>query len=93
MELYLLHHHARQRLAGEGLAVARTLVGNYTTSLEMAGASLTVTALDEEAKRAVGCAGAHDGAALVDPGFPCHRGWRHLHRRPVRGSGTRRRHR
>ena len=35
----------------EGLAVARTLVGNNTTSLEMAGASLTVTALDDEAKR------------------------------------------
>jgi dihydroxyacetone kinase-like protein len=51
MELYLLHHHARQRLADEGLDVVRTLVGNYTTSLEMAGASLTVTALDDEAKR------------------------------------------
>lgn len=51
MELYLLHHHARLRLAAEGLDVVRTLVGNYTTSLEMAGASLTVTALDEETKR------------------------------------------
>jgi dihydroxyacetone kinase-like protein len=51
MELYVLQHHARQRLAHEGLAVARTLVGNNTTSLEMAGASLTVTALDDEAKR------------------------------------------
>jgi dihydroxyacetone kinase-like protein len=51
MELYLLQHHARRRLAHEGLAVARTLVGNNTTSLEMAGASLTVTALDDEAKR------------------------------------------
>ena len=51
MELYLLQHHARRRLTDEGLAVARTLVGNHTTSLEMAGASLTVTALDEEAKR------------------------------------------
>ncbi|CAN7660641.1 dihydroxyacetone kinase subunit DhaK [Variovorax sp. LjRoot290] len=51
MELYLLQHHARRRLAAEGLTVARTLVGNHTTSLEMAGASLTVTALDDEAKR------------------------------------------
>jgi dihydroxyacetone kinase-like protein len=51
MELYLLQHHARRRLKEEGLAVARTLVGNHTTSLEMAGASLTVTALDDEAKR------------------------------------------
>jgi len=51
MELYLLHHHARQRLRDEGLEVARVLVGNHTTALEMAGASLTVTALDDEAKR------------------------------------------
>jgi len=28
----------------------RSLVGNYTTSLEMAGASLTVTLLDDEMK-------------------------------------------
>ncbi|MFO1338252.1 MAG: dihydroxyacetone kinase subunit DhaK [Burkholderiaceae bacterium] len=50
MELYLLNHLARQRLAEEGLVVARTLVGNHTTSLEMAGASLTLTALDDELK-------------------------------------------
>jgi dihydroxyacetone kinase-like protein len=50
MELYLLNHLARQRLADEGLVVARTLVGNYTTSLEMAGASLTLTALDDALK-------------------------------------------
>ena len=51
MELYLLHHHARKRLLGEGLEVVRTLVGNHTTALEMAGASLTVSALDDESKR------------------------------------------
>src|SRR4030095_8139017 len=51
MELYLLQHHARRHLTDEGLAVARTLVGNHTTSLEMAGAALTVTALDHEAQR------------------------------------------
>lgn len=50
MELYLLHHHARRRLADEGLQVVRVRVGNHTTSLETAGASLTVTALDDEAK-------------------------------------------
>ncbi|UUZ77778.1 dihydroxyacetone kinase subunit DhaK [Polaromonas sp. P1(28)-13] len=33
-----------------GFKTVRTLVGNYTTSLEMAGASLTVTALDDELK-------------------------------------------
>lgn len=50
MELYLLHHLAGERLREEGLAPVRSLVGNYTTSLEMAGASLTVTLLDEELK-------------------------------------------
>jgi len=50
MELYLLFHSAAKRLRGEGLSVARSLVGNYTTSLEMAGASLTVTVLDNEMK-------------------------------------------
>lgn len=51
MELYLLNHHAHRRLSDQGLKVARTLVGNHTTSLEMAGASLTVTALDDELQR------------------------------------------
>ena len=50
IELYLLYHCANQLLEGEGLKVARSLVGNYTTALEMAGASLTVTLLDEEMK-------------------------------------------
>jgi dihydroxyacetone kinase-like protein len=48
MELYLLHHAAGRRLKAEGVAPVRALVGNYTTSLEMAGASLTVTLLDDE---------------------------------------------
>jgi dihydroxyacetone kinase-like protein len=50
MELYLLYHCAAQRLRAEGLSPVRSLVGNYTTSLEMAGASLTVTLLDDEMK-------------------------------------------
>jgi len=48
MELYLLHHAANRRLAADGLTAVRSLVGNYTTSLDMAGASLTVTLLDDE---------------------------------------------
>jgi dihydroxyacetone kinase-like protein len=48
MELYLLNRVATEQLRAHGLEVARCLVGNYTTSLEMAGASLTVTALDDE---------------------------------------------
>jgi phosphoenolpyruvate---glycerone phosphotransferase subunit DhaK len=50
MELYLLYHLASEHLAREGLVPVRSLVGNYTTSLEMAGASLTVTVLDEQRK-------------------------------------------
>lgn len=50
MELYLLFHSAAKRLRNENLIIARSLVGNYTTSLEMAGASLTVTVLDDEMK-------------------------------------------
>jgi dihydroxyacetone kinase-like protein len=48
MELYLLNRLATQRLQALGFTVRRWLVGNHTTSLEMAGASLTVTALDAE---------------------------------------------
>ncbi len=50
IELYLLYHCANQLLDAQGLKVARSLVGNYTTALEMAGASLTITVLDEEMK-------------------------------------------
>lgn len=48
IELHLLNHIATQRLRSAGLTVKRWLVGNHTTSLEMAGASLTLTALDDE---------------------------------------------
>jgi dihydroxyacetone kinase-like protein len=48
MELYLLRHLAGQRLQCEGLELRRSLVGNHATSLEMAGASLTVMLLDDE---------------------------------------------
>ena len=51
MELYLLFHSAAKRLRSENLKIGRSLVGNYTTSLEMAGASITLTALDDEMKR------------------------------------------
>ncbi len=51
MELYLLYNAARARLEKEGVTIQRSLVGNYVTSLEMAGASLTVTALDDELGR------------------------------------------
>jgi dihydroxyacetone kinase-like protein len=51
MELYLMFDAAKRVLEGKGLKLARSLVGNYCTSLEMAGCSLTVTALDAEMMR------------------------------------------
>jgi dihydroxyacetone kinase-like protein len=51
MELYLMYHAARRVLHERGMTVARSLVGNYVTSLDMAGCSITVTRLDEEFAR------------------------------------------
>jgi phosphoenolpyruvate---glycerone phosphotransferase subunit DhaK len=48
MELYVLFNAAAKRLSAAGVVAARSLVGNYTTALEMAGASITVCLLDEE---------------------------------------------
>jgi phosphoenolpyruvate---glycerone phosphotransferase subunit DhaK len=49
MELYLMANSASRILAGQGVSIARSLVGSFVTSLEMAGCSLTVTTLDDEA--------------------------------------------
>ena len=51
MELYLMYHAARRVLEGRGVSVARSLVGNYVTSLDMAGCSITVTLLDDDLAR------------------------------------------
>lgn len=47
-ELYLLHGEMVQQLRSRGLETERSLVGSYVTSLEMAGASLSVLVLDDE---------------------------------------------
>jgi dihydroxyacetone kinase len=47
-ELYVLHRSVYAALAGAGLTVRRTWVGEYATSLEMAGASVSVLRLDDE---------------------------------------------
>ena len=47
MELYLMYDAARRELDKRNLPIARSLVGSYVTSLEMAGCSITVCALDE----------------------------------------------
>lgn len=48
MELYILNARVAQRLDHAGLVVHRTLVGPYCTSLDMAGASITLMHLDDE---------------------------------------------
>jgi phosphoenolpyruvate---glycerone phosphotransferase subunit DhaK len=47
IELYLLYGEIENRLRQRGYYVVRNLVGNYITSLEMAGGSLTVLDLDD----------------------------------------------
>ncbi|MBA5776681.1 dihydroxyacetone kinase subunit DhaK [Stappia sp. F7233] len=51
MELYLMYDSAARELQKHGIRIARSLVGSYVTSLDMAGCSLTVTFLDEEMLR------------------------------------------
>jgi dihydroxyacetone kinase-like protein len=48
IELYLLYGEVDRRLREIGLEPVRNLVGSYITSLEMAGASVTVLELDDE---------------------------------------------
>ena len=48
IELYLMYNEVATLLAERGVTVARCLVGNYITSLEMAGCSVTVLAVDDD---------------------------------------------
>jgi phosphoenolpyruvate---glycerone phosphotransferase subunit DhaK len=48
IELYLIYNELTKHLQERGLTATRSLVGNYITSLEMAGASITILALDDE---------------------------------------------
>src|SRR5260221_13879927 len=48
IELYLLYGEVDRQLRAAGLEPVRNLVGSYITSLEMAGASLTLLELDDE---------------------------------------------
>jgi dihydroxyacetone kinase len=47
-ELYLLYGYAHELLAQRGINVRRNYVGNYCTSLDMAGTSITLSRLDPE---------------------------------------------
>ncbi|MET0976346.1 MAG: dihydroxyacetone kinase subunit DhaK [Leifsonia sp.] len=48
VELYIVYRHAAEVLAARGVDVSRSLVGNFTTSLEMQGCSISVLRLDDE---------------------------------------------
>jgi dihydroxyacetone kinase-like protein len=52
-ELYVLYRRAHQRAEKAGMTVVRNYVGEYCTSLEMAGASLTLIKLDAELEKAL----------------------------------------
>ena len=51
IELYLMYHEVDRLLGKAGIPVARSLVGNYITSLDMAGCSVTLLKLDDELLR------------------------------------------
>ena len=51
MELYLIYNTAAQLFAQHGVKVTRSLVGNYVTALDMAGASVSLCLLDDEIKQ------------------------------------------
>jgi len=53
-ELYLLYGIAHDQLKKRGIEVARNYVGEYCTSLEMAGASLTLVRLDDQIDKLLG---------------------------------------
>jgi phosphoenolpyruvate---glycerone phosphotransferase subunit DhaK len=48
IELYLMFGEVASRLERAGVSIARSLVGNYVTSLDMAGCSLTVLRADDD---------------------------------------------
>ena len=51
MELYLIYNTAAKLFTQHGIKVTKSLVGNYTTALDMAGTSITLCLLDDEIKQ------------------------------------------
>ena len=50
MELFILNNHVHDVLAAKGISIYKTFVGNYMTSIEMQGFSLSLLRLDDEMK-------------------------------------------
>jgi phosphoenolpyruvate---glycerone phosphotransferase subunit DhaK len=53
-ELYLVYRRAHNQLTDRGITVGRNYVGEYCTSLDMAGASITLVRLDDEIESLLG---------------------------------------
>lgn len=53
MELYVLYNEIERLLSAQGIRIHRAYVGNYFTSLEMMGATLTIMKLDDELKQLI----------------------------------------
>ena len=51
IELYLIYNTAAKLFKQHGIIISRSLVGNYVTALDMAGASVTLCLLDDEIKQ------------------------------------------
>lgn len=50
IELYVVYNDLKKYLDGKGITIARNLVGNYITSLDMQGCSITLLKLDSQMK-------------------------------------------
>ena len=53
MELYVLYNEIEKILAEKGIRILRSYVGNYFTSLDMMGATLTIMKVDKELKELI----------------------------------------
>ena len=51
MELFIVNNHVSDVLAANGIKVYKTFVGNYMTSIEMDGFSISLLRLDDEMKK------------------------------------------
>ena len=75
IELYIVFNELDQICAGRGMTIARNLVGNYITSLEMAGCSITLLRLDDELTKLWDAPGQHrPPSAGASDRQPDHRG-------------------
>jgi phosphoenolpyruvate---glycerone phosphotransferase subunit DhaK len=72
MELYILYGIVTDRLGQKGISIYRPYVGNFFTSLDMMGVTLTVMKLDEELKELVDLD--TESMGLTQVGRPASRG-------------------